>query len=277
MPADRKGRKWDEVRITKLKRDPIAQVPLRDLDATHVARWRDRSLAGSLPGEDPIRKPLKPASVRREWNLLSAVCSVAVGEWKWLKLNPFYKAAGAKRPKNSRHRDQLFLESDLIALQAVADAYPTGTYRQVMRCVRFCIETAMRAGEMMYLGDHPERVDVVRRVAHLPDTKNGDARDVPLSAEAIRIWEEAGKLDVEEGRGHWGLTPDTRGTHWRGLRSAAGREHLNFHDTRHTAITRLAKKLQNPLDLARMTGHNDVNELMTYYNESAQNIARLLD
>jgi integrase len=32
---------------------------------------------------------------------------------------------------------------------------------------------------------------------------------------------------------------------------------LTFHDTRHEAITRLAKKLQE-LDLARMVGHRDL-------------------
>ena len=51
---------------------------------------------------------------------------------------------------------------------------------------------------------------------------------------------------------------------------------LTFHDTRHEAITRLAKKL-HPLDLARMTGHTNLQELMTYYNESAADVAAMLD
>ncbi|KJK17754.1 hypothetical protein UB46_34680 [Burkholderiaceae bacterium 16] len=59
-------------------------------------------------------------------------------------------------------------------------------------------------------------------------------------------------------------------------RDRSGLRNLTFHDTRHEAITRLAKKLQ-PLALARMTGHTDLNELMTYYNESAADIAALLD
>jgi len=49
-------------------------------------------------------------------------------------------------------------------------------------------------------------------------------------------------------------------------------ENLKFHDTRHEAITRLARKLQ-PLDLARMTGHTDLSELLTYYNAAATEIA----
>jgi integrase len=43
----------------------------------------------------------------------------------------------------------------------------------------------MRAGEIA--GLTAETVDADRRVAHLPRTKNGEPRDVPLSKEAIRL------------------------------------------------------------------------------------------
>lgn len=45
-----------------------------------------------------------------------------------------------------------------------------------------------------------------------------------------------------------------------------------FHDTRHLAITRLAKKL-HMLDLTRMVGHKDLRQLQIYYNESTEVIA----
>ena len=53
-------------------------------------------------------------------------------------------------------------------------------------------------------------------------------------------------------------------------------EDLTFHDTRHEAIARLADKL-DVLDLARMVGHRDIKQLMTYYNKSAAELASLLD
>ncbi|MDP3937688.1 MAG: site-specific integrase, partial [Deltaproteobacteria bacterium] len=153
----KKGARWELVRIGLLQRDPIALVPLADLTSAHVAEWRDRRLEG-VAGVAGVSRPVKGASVRREWNLCSAACSVAIGEWKWLRLNPFSKAAGAKRPKNSPHRDELILEADLVALQSVADKHSTPTYRQVMRAARFAIETAMRSGEVIFLGRNPERV-----------------------------------------------------------------------------------------------------------------------
>ena len=51
---------------------------------------------------------------------------------------------------------------------------------------------------------------------------------------------------------------------------------LHFHDTRHQAITDLAKKL-TVLELARMVGHSDLRSLMIYYNETAESLAEKLD
>jgi integrase len=51
------------------------------------------------------------------------------------------------------------------------------------------IETAMRRGEMLDL--QWQHVDLVRCVAHLPLTKNGDSRDIPLSRRAVATLREA--------------------------------------------------------------------------------------
>ena len=54
-----------------------------------------------------------------------------------------------------------------------------------------------------------------------------------------------------------------------------GLKDLHFHDTRHEAITRLARKV-DVLDLARMVGHRDINSLRVYYNATASEIASRL-
>jgi len=51
--------------------------------------------------------------------------------------------------------------------------------------VRLALETAMRQGELV--GLRWEHVDLTRRIAHLPDTKNGEARTVPLSSPAVQV------------------------------------------------------------------------------------------
>lgn len=50
---------------------------------------------------------------------------------------------------------------------------------------------------------------------------------------------------------------------------------LRWHDLRHEATTRLARKL-DAMDLSRVTGHRDLRSLMTYYNPTASEIAERL-
>lgn len=63
---------------------------------------------------------------------------------------------------------------------------------------------------------------------------------------------------------------------FRRLRDQAGIVGLTFHDSRHEAITRLAGKLE-VLELARMVGHKNLNQLLTYYNKTAAELAQKLD
>ena len=51
---------------------------------------------------------------------------------------------------------------------------------------------------------------------------------------------------------------------------------MTFHDTRHEATTRLSSTL-HILALAAVTGHRDIKELMTYYDESAEDIAKVMN
>ena len=62
---------------------------------------------------------------------------------------------------------------------------------------------------------------------------------------------------------------------YRAAREKAMVDDLTFHDLRHTAVTRLAKKL-DVMALARMIGHTNLKTLMIYYNPKASDLADLL-
>lgn len=101
---------------------------------------------------------------------------------------------------------------------------------------------------------------------HKAKTKR-EARQVPLSTEAARLW---------KAHGPFGLTPQQIDVHFRKGCARAGIEGLHFHDSRATAITRLAKRL-DILTLARMIGHRDLKSLQVYYRETAEDTAKRLD
>lgn len=127
----------------------------------------------------------------------------------------------------------------------------------------------MRAGEIC--GLTWDRVDLSERVAHLVKTKNGRPRDVPLSTEAVRLIEALPHADPV-----FGLSSRQLDALWRKLRDRAGVVDLTFHDSRAEAVLRLSKKLE-VLELARMTGHTDLNMLIrVYYRASASDIAKRL-
>lgn len=83
-------------------------------------------------------------------------------------------------------------------------------------------------------------------------------RNVPLSTRAVELLE---LLPLsEEGESVFGLTSGTVDALYRRAKLRAMIEDATFHNSRHWAITRLAKKL-NVLDLARMVGHRNLRQL----------------
>ena len=251
----RRGERWEVVRLKKLRTYPFSEIIMADLAASDFAEWRDKRL-----------KEVSPGTVKREMELISGVLSVARKEWGYITVNPM---ADVRRPSKPPARDRLVTKDELDALAISAGDDLSNATARVFHSFLFAIETAMRAGEIT--GLTWESVDLNKRVAFLPRTKNGTSRHVPLSSEAVRLLQALPHADPI-----FNLDDASRDALWRKLRDRAGIVGLRFHDSRHEAITRLAKKL-HVLDLARMVGHRDLRQLQFYYNERAEDIARKLD
>jgi integrase len=111
--------------------------------------------------------------------LLGHVFEVARKEWGIYAHNP---VRDIKLPPNGRPRDRRLQPGEEIRLFT---ACREARNRWLLPMVQLAIETAMRQGELLRL--RWEHIDLHRRTAHLPDTKNGDARTVPLSSTAVSI------------------------------------------------------------------------------------------
>lgn len=253
----KRGERWERLRIGVTLRDPVALVHLRDFDSRAVAGWRDRRLT-----------QVSAASVHREWNLLSNACTIAVREWKWLRENPMREV---KRPAEPEARDRLATDDEIERLLFVLgyerDAAPMTVTARVGAVMLFAIETAMRAGEIAGLTWANMKLE--QRYCKIEGGKTSAAkRDVPLSAEAIRLIEQMPK----DAATVFNVTTAQIDALFRKAKGKALIEDLHFHDTRHLAITRLSRKL-DVLALARMVGHRDLRMLLVYFNPTAEDMA----
>lgn len=248
-----KGEKWELARLGLMERDQLAAVRLPSLRRDHVAEWKQRRL-----------QDVSGASVARELNLLRSVLEEARREWGWLHTNPAQDVARPPSPP-SRKRRITADEASRIALACGLDEDKADTaLNRTGLAFLFALETAMRAGEILSL-----TWDRVRpKAVHLPATKNGDSRDVPLS---LRAREIIAVLPRDRAT-CFDLDPGTRDVFFRRARGAAGIANLHFHDSRAEAIWRLSRKL-DVLELARIIGHRDLRSLMIYYQTSADDLA----
>jgi integrase len=262
VSANKKGAKWEMSRINKfITTMPFINEQLTELKTSTLAQWRDDNL-----------KKIQPASVRREMTVIASMFEIARREWGWIKESPL---KDVKKPSSPPHRDRL-IEDDEISrlineLGFVEGSHVETKKQQIAVAFLFALETAMRVGEIVELTW--DRVNLDKRFVTLADSKNGDGRDIPLSNRAVDLLKTLKPIDAVN---VFTVSGDNMSTLFRRARDKAGIVDLHFHDTRHQAITNLAKKL-SVIQLARMVGHRDLKSLMIYYNETATELANLLN
>ncbi len=271
VTPSKRGSRWETIRLDKFKRDlTFVGELIEQIAAEHIGGWRDLRL-----------NAVAPSSVNREMNLLSAVFETARREWRWCATNPVREV---RRPKNPKARDRRITDAEInVMLEKLGyqrGTTPTNVSMKVAVAFLFALETAMRAGEIVNL--QWNRVFLDKKYVRLVDTKNEDSRDVPLSSVALKLLLLLPKeKDDEANSSCFGITGASLDALFRKARLNAIEKEpsvadLHFHDSRHEAITRLARKL-DVLDLARMIGHRDLKSLMIYYNATATDIASRLE
>ncbi|WP_201195142.1 tyrosine-type recombinase/integrase [Pseudomonas fluorescens] len=257
------GQRWEELRLDKFDRELewVGEL-MESITSEQVAQWRDARL-----------KKVKPPTVRREMTLLSSVFELARREWKACLANP---VRDAKRPSNAPPRERRVAPGEVSALinrfGFVEGQPPVTLLQELAYAFLIALETAMRQGEI--LGMTAKWVNMRDRFVRLPMTKNGSSRNVPLSTRAAELLQPLYQGKGAEDR-LFRLESASADTMFRKIRDELGIVGLTFHDTRHEAITRLARKV-DVLDLARITGHKDLKSLMIYYNATASELAQRL-
>lgn len=293
--------------IRILRATSLAKRSLASIRSTDVAQLRDAWLKDGYA----------PATVVRRLALLSHVFSIARKEWGMESLSnpievvrkPQLNDARTRRIADAAPGDETANDGEAQSQRNTQD----GELERIIAAsgsallpavISLAVETAMRRSEIISL--RWEHIDLKRRVAHLPATKNGSARDVPLSSRAVAVIQ--GLKDAARKSDPGGDADETETADLgqvfairidavtRAFERAVTRARkvylvevknsgllpdnrfltdLRFHDLRHEATTRLASIF--PMhELAKITGHKDPRMLMRYYHPKAEDLAKKL-
>ena len=263
VTPQKRGQREESYRIGRILQAHLSTIYLSDLRPQDIADWRDDRL-----------KEVSSASVIREITTISAICNQAMREWGLLNDNPVLKISKPKptKARTRRPTEQEIAELCKAMLLTEDTTKPELVTQRVALALLFAIETAMRAGEIC--GLTWKDIYLTKRIAHLPITKNGSSRDVPLSKRAIEIIEKLKGIDEQS---VFDVDAKTLDVLFRRARDKCEIEDLHFHDTRREALTRMSKKVPVEM-LAKISGHKDLRILLNvYYRPEMSDIASMLD
>lgn len=260
-----------------LEASAIGRKPVDLVTPADLADWRDELTAQGL----------KPATVARRLGLLSAVLSWCHRERGWLSENPM---RSVRKPTVRDARTRTLSAEEVRYLEVAVAASKA---KWLPDAVRLLMYTAVRRSELVSL--RRSDIDMVQSVARLKDSKNGEAREVPLCTEAKAAMQRLCAVPDRFGRLLPINDPEAISFAFRRavIRGRARYEEdcvsdgrtpepsflvgVRLHDLRHHSISMWANTgvLTLP-DLLKISGHRSVKMLARYAHVSSAAVAAKL-
>lgn len=276
-PTKSKGSHESDVSRSKPLISSLGSYSLAAITSDLAAKYRDERLATV---SEQTKKPISASSVRLELALLSHLYSVAIREWGLgLIYNP---VMNIRKPSPAPSRNRRLMPGEEERLISAVERHSNPMYSWI---VKLALYTAMRAGEIVNL--RRGHVDLKKRVVHLPKTKNGEARNVPLTRAATEAMRQAMENPIrpldsdlvffgEPGR-DGKRRPYVWEKTWNEMVKREGFEDLHFHDLRHEAISRLVEAGLSDQKVAAISGHKTMQMLKRYSHLRAEEMVDELD
>jgi integrase len=214
------------------------------------------------------------ASSRNRWQAtFSLIFRVGIDNEK-IDRNP---AARIRRKTEGGGRVRFLSDAEEVRLRAAIEH----RFKEFLPHFLLSIHTGMRMSEQYGLDWH--QIDFERRQIHLPKTKNGDPRTIPLNSIAVAALKEL------HGQGKWVKTmpvfPSVRtGESLQGSRGwfpsaleEAKIEEYTWHCNRHTFASRLVMAGVDLRTVAELLGHRTLQMVMRYSHLAPEHQASAVD
>ncbi|MES0055186.1 site-specific integrase [Mesorhizobium sp. M0078] len=255
----KRGSEVETILLNRFLRYPICRKTLNGLTTADFAAYRDLRLKEPKHRSD---KPITPKSLKRELSPLSHMFRHAVIEWEIPLRNPL---EGLKLKVTDNKRERRLLAGELNRL---LEATKKGRNKLVAPIIVFALETAMRRGEILSI--QFRHVDFGRLSLVIPESKSGYSRVIPLTHPAVTILEALSSKNTKPSDLAFPITPIALRLQWDRLTARAEIHGLNFHDLRHEAISRLFELGLTVPEVASISGHKTLAQLMRYSHASQE-------
>jgi hypothetical protein len=234
---------WEQRRFDQFT-SFMGDVYLADITSEDIGRWRDSRL-----------QTVTGSTVQREANLIRNLFTIAVDEWRWISVHPF---KGVRLPEQEEARHQVWRWQQI---KRVLRSEREGKTGEVVKAFHIALHTGMRLAEIL-TGTYDEK----RHVYRLERSKTSKKPvDVPIPRRGRKLLPQA-----------FTVGPNEASTLFSKLVKQLMLGDLHFHDSRGTALTLLARRV-DVLTLSRISRHKDVSLLgRVYYRESVEDIAKRL-
>jgi integrase len=235
----------------------LGKINLSDLSPAHLASYRDERL-----------KSIKPNTLKRELSILSSAINTAIIDWGIpIPSNP---VAMTRIPKYDDSRDRRLKDGEEEKLLAIAKP----VYR---RAIIIAVETAIRRGELLNI--RKSHINFDKQTLHIPETKTDTPRTIPLSTRAIKALRDqiksisdANVVQMERDPKLFSMSAPMFRHEIHKYRVKLDMEDWRFHDLRHEATSRLFERGLNVMEVALVTGHQDLRMLKRYTHLRAEDL-----
>ncbi|ESZ36378.1 site-specific integrase [Mesorhizobium sp. L2C066B000] len=255
----KRGMVVETILLNRFLRHAICQKTLFDLSTADFAAYRDQRLSEPKHRSD---KPVTPKSLKRELSPLSHMFRHAVVEWEIPVRNPL---DGLKLRVVDNKRERRLRDGEL---ERLLEATKKGRNKLVAPIILFALETAMRRGEILSI--QFRHIDFERLSLVIPESKSGYSRVIPLTPMAVEILAALQTEDAKPTDLVFPVTPVALRLQWDRLTTRVGIGDLNFHDLRHEAISRLFELGLTVPEVASISGHRTLAQLMRYSHASQE-------
>lgn len=233
----------------------LADKGLDTLTTSEFITHRDKRLQG-----------MKPATVVRELGWMQHAIDIACSDWGQ-RVRDGNPVKQVRRPRINNRRERRLQAGEW---QALFDAVNELRLPLMKPLLALALATGMRRGELLSM--QWKHVDLERCTVFLPQTKNGQARTVPLSPRAVQVLKQLPRSSVR----CLPLSGNSVRLAFERLRTRAGVVDLTFHDIRHEAVSRFVESGLSLAQVQMISGHRDLRMLMRYTHLQTDDIVAKL-